>query len=158
MSGIIITGGEDPLVKNAVELMKPDVFFGSCSLPQLPEGRRYHTQTGLTACGGDDYNGGGDYDAIRKSCVTLSGGSWSISHNLVHQRRFHCAWETDSGIMLLGGRQSPNTTELLNDDGGSEERFVLKYPSRYLCCQNYNLGTIIDLIPAGPVLSVRDKR
>jgi len=52
---------------------------------------------------------------------------------LVHQRYAHCAWETDSGIILLGGSESPTSTELLKEDGGSEELFPLKYPSSYSC-------------------------
>ena len=36
-----------------LELWKPELFFGSLSPAQLPEGRWRHTQTGLTACGGE---------------------------------------------------------------------------------------------------------
>ena len=120
LSGIIITGGYD--TRTSIEVLDPDVSPSSCSLPQLPEGRFGHTLTGLTACGG--YGSA----ATRRSCVTLSESSWIKSHNLVHRRQDHCAWETDSGIILLGGSLNNKTTELLKEDGGSEEHFPLKYP------------------------------
>ena len=125
LSGIILTGSNSGGASTtSVEVWKTDIVFpSSCSLPRLPEGRYGHTQTGLTACGG------GGSDATWRSCVTLSGGAWIKSHTLVHQRYGHCTWETDSGIILLGGRQSPKSTEILKGDG-SEELFPLKYPSR----------------------------
>ena len=131
MLGIIITGGVNGSgALTSVELLKADGSQTSCSLPQLPEGRRVHSQTGLTACGGYDS------DDIKRSCVTLSGGFWTRSHNLVSPRGFHTSWESHQGIMLLGGGVEAlsggysNTTELLKEDGTSEELFHLKYPSR----------------------------
>ena len=133
MSGIIITGGWIwDNSSSSVEVLDPDLSPSSCSLPQLPEGISGHTQTGLTACGGGgsvDSGGFGSLATLR-SCVTLSGGAWIKSHTLVQPRFGHCAWETDSGIILLGGSESPTTTELLKEDGGSELTFSLKYPSR----------------------------
>ena len=101
-----------------------------CVLPPLPEGRRVHSQTGLTACGGYDS------DDIKRSCVTLSAGSWTRSHNLNNPRGFHTSWESHQGIMLLGGGiealsgSYSNTTELLKKDGSSKKFFHLKYHSR----------------------------
>ena len=95
--------------------------FDSCSPPELPEGRRGHTQTGLTACGG--------YGSGARSCVTLSELGWTKTYDLIQRRYYHTAWDTRSGIILLGGSESPTTTELLKD-GGSELTFSLKYPSR----------------------------
>ena len=125
LSGIIITGGYEDDTRTSVEVWpycKPDVPFGSP--PQLPEGRRGHTQTGLTACG--EYGS----DSTQTSCVTLSGLGWIKTYDLIQKRSFHTAWETRRGIILLGGYDSPTTTELLKEDGGSEETFPLKYPSR----------------------------
>ena len=125
LSVIIITGGRDGnAASSSAEVWKPDVFPSPWSLPELPEGRDHHTQTGLTACGG------GRSDATLRSCVTLSENGWIKSNNLIQPRSVHCAWDTGSGIILLGGVGSPNTTELLKEDGGSEELFHLKYPSR----------------------------
>ena len=131
MLGIIITGGINGSgALTSVELLKADGSPSSCSLPPLPEGRRVHSQTGLTACGGYDS------DDIKRSCVTLSAGFWTRSHNLVNPRGFHTSWESHQGIMLLGGGVEAlsggysNTTELLKEDGTSEELFHLKYPSR----------------------------
>ena len=44
-----------------------------CSLPDLPETRYGHTQTGLEACGG------GSSSSPQTTCVRLSGDSWSQS-------------------------------------------------------------------------------
>ena len=123
LSGIIITGGGNSSdTGTSAEVWKNDILFpSSCSTPPLPEYRFGHTQTGLKACGG----GGDD-----RSCVTLSELGWVKSNDLIQPRRHHCAWDTGSGVILLGGYHSPTTTELLKEDGGSEELFPLKYPSR----------------------------
>ena len=120
LSGIIITSGDFP---SSTEVLELDLSPSSCSLPPLT-GRRDdgHTQTGLTACGGS-----WNEAASKRSCVTLSGGIWNVSHTLVHERYGHCAWETDSGIILLGGYSSPKSSEILKEDGGSVELFTLKY-------------------------------
>jgi len=78
LSGIIITGGLNGQWTSttyimheltSVEVLNPDLSPSSCSLPKLPEGIYGHTQTGLTACGGNIYG------SFSSSCVTLSGGS-----------------------------------------------------------------------------------
>ena len=116
----MITGGYDNGY-TSVELLRADGSQSYCSPPQLPQNRRYHTQTGLTACGGVD-------SGAQRSCVTLTGGSWTTSHTLVHQRGGHTAWESPLGLILLGGRYSPKTTEILRNNS-SEDLFNLKYPS-----------------------------
>ena len=61
----------------------------------------------------------------------MSNGEWSVSHNLKYNRYGHTSWDTpDGGVLLVGGRQSKDTTELLNDEGGSDELFKLKHDSR----------------------------
>ena len=91
-----------------------------CSLPDLPESRWDHTQTGLEACGG-----GGS--APRTTCVRLEAGSWTPSHQLVEQR-FHLSWASPAGTLLMGGILSPQTTELLDaNTGDSVTSFPLKY-------------------------------
>ena len=123
MSAIIITGGQPSSNYKSVEVIEDVSQNSSCSLPQLPDDRKYHTQTGPTLCGGYDS------DDIKSSCVTFKGGSWTTSHTLVHQRSFHTAWNSPRGIILFGGIVSPDTAELLNKDGGSQEIFKLKHNS-----------------------------
>ena len=60
----------------------------------------------------------------------MSRGQWRVSHNLKYERSGHTSWDTpDGGVLLVGGENSPDTTELLNDEGGSDELFTLKYDS-----------------------------
>ena len=60
----------------------------------------------------------------------MSRGQWRVSHNLKYERRDHTSWDTpDGGVLLVGGYYSPDTTELLNDEGGSDELFKLKHDS-----------------------------
>ena len=55
-----------------------------------------------------------------------------MSHNLKYWRYAHTSWDTpDGGVLLIGGKYSKNTTELLNDGGGSDELFKLKHDSEY---------------------------
>ena len=87
--------------------------------------------------------GGGNLDSAGKSCLKLSSGEWRVSHNLKYLRRGHSSWETpDGGVLLVGGVSSRDTTELLNDEGGSDELFTLKYDSSY----DYYCTIIIILI------------
>ena len=75
-----------------------------CRLPDLPYPRQYHTQTGLTACGGsrgifnDESSGKTGMD-----CITLTNGSWVKSHNLTNNRYGSVAWQSPIGTMLIGG-------------------------------------------------------
>ena len=96
-----------------------------CSLPDLPEARFYHTQTGLEACGGYATT------ANRITCVRLEGGSWTPSHQLVEQRYRHSSWASPAGTLLMGGDYSLQTTELLDaNTGDSVMSFPLKYDTR----------------------------
>ena len=54
-----------------------------------------------------------------------------MSHDLTYERHRHTSWDTpDGGVLLVGGYYSPDTTELLNDEGGSDELFKLKHDSK----------------------------
>ena len=93
-----------------------------CSLANLPDNRRWHTQSGLTACGGG-------YSS-KTSCVTFSSGRWIYSHTLKYEREDHSSWLSPQGVLLMGGEYSPSTTEILTDDGQTTELFALKYGTR----------------------------
>ena len=110
----MITGGSSG---TSVELL----FLNGtrlCALPDLPEARYQHSQSGLLACGG-----GGDSE--RASCVTFSGGSWEQTHTLGQRRYAHTAWASPQGVLLMGSHFSSTTTELLNDDGSTTASFNL---------------------------------
>ena len=125
---ILVTGGDYGTggvyySLSSVELLHSD---GSpwCSLPQLPEGRAAHTQTGLEACGGDPRSA---YPL--SSCVKLSGGSWTPSHQMVEPRYDHSSWASPAGTLLMGGGYyTRSTTELLDTTTGDS---LLNFPLKY---------------------------
>ena len=122
-AAIIVTGGTHGA--RSAELLHGN---GShwCSLPDLPEVRYGHTQTGLEACG--------SFRAKTKTktktkttCVRFSGGTWSPSHQLVEGRGHHCSWASPAGTLLMGGEYSKKSTELLDAiTGDSVMSFRLK--------------------------------
>ena len=121
-AAIIVTGGSPrSSVWTTVELLHSD---GSpwCKLPNFPEYRNGHTQTGLEACGGDGSSG------TRTTCVRFSGGSWSPSHQMVEQRWHHCSWASPAGTLLMGGIPNWDTTELLDAATGDS---VMSFPLKY---------------------------
>ena len=96
-----------------------------CRLPELPQSRYYHTQTGLEACGGRNNS------ANFFTCVRLEAGSWTPSHQLAEERRYHSSWASPAGTLLMGGILSPQTTELLDTaTGDSIPIFPLKYDTQ----------------------------
>ena len=132
ITAIIVTGSTGSPISSGreVEILRSD-GTAWCSLPDLPGGGwAHHTQSGLVTCGGN-----GAYHS--KSCVTFdtSDGSWRTSHHLLHDRCYHSSWFSEQhGIILMGGgdyyspdNTSLTTTERLNDNGGSDETFHLKY-------------------------------
>ena len=125
--GIIVSGGLSSL---SVELLLGD--GSSCWLPFLPAQRSRHSQSGLVICGG------GSEAATLASCITLEAGVWSqqwtSSHSLQQQRWGHLSWETEGGIILLGGTDTGarRTTELLTSTSSSTtEQYRLSYDTRY---------------------------
>ena len=103
-----------------------------CSLPDLPDDRSGHTQSGLIACGG---HGRRDSD-IMSSCSSFSNGEWIKSHQLSVAPQFqygrfdHSSWISPQGVVLMGGLFGAITTENLTDDGLSIPSFPLKYKIR----------------------------
>ena len=103
-----MTGGrsddEDP--RTIAEVWLPS--GQSCLLPPLPSpGRDRHTQSSLTACGGEETG---------SSCLTFD-GEWEQSHSLSEERVGHVSWQSPAGILLMGGEEiqgSEKTSELLS--------------------------------------------
>ena len=99
--GILLTGGNG--AETSVEVILSDSSI--CRLPPLPDGRKLHSQSGITVCGGESSS---------QTCSSFRNGEWTISHNLIEERIRHVSWSSTSGIMLLGGLNSEQTTELLS--------------------------------------------
>ena len=117
----MVTGGQGATdsVQTSVELLSSN-GTRLCSLPNLPEKRYHHSQTGVLACGGGS---GSDM----KSCSTFADGRWKKSHTLGTRRFGHTAWASPQGVLIMGGDYSQaTTTELPNDTGGTTLSFTLK--------------------------------
>ena len=105
-----MTGG----YSKTVEVLKID-GTAWCTLPDLPQDRGQHTQSGLITCGGS-----GPLQA--DNCVRFSGGHWKISHNDLRMQFDHCAWSSFThGTRLIGGFKA----EFLADDGRTPDSFSL---------------------------------
>ena len=124
---ILVTGGHGG--DTSAELLSTN---GSAifELPQISQPKRYHTQSGLTACGG--------YDSfMRRNCIKFQSGTWTtLTDNLLFERDSHSSWNTPDGeILLIGGDYSSNTTEIIYKNGTSVRSFDLKYETRYVLIQ-----------------------
>ena len=118
---VLITGGyniDAGKLLGSVEIYNPTTRT-SCSLPQIP-GRRSHTQVGDLACGGD----GGSQSCDKWNSAT---GTWIRTNELRERRIEHVSWSTSSGIYLIGGWYSGNTSEKILEDGSIQDGFDLKY-------------------------------
>ena len=119
---ILITGGlRGGTIENALsstEIFHPDSNT-TCSLPDLPKGRAFHTQDGGFACGG----GWG----ITNTCDKWTNGSWIRSNISIGSRMGHVSWVTTFGIYFMGGLGYEKTSDILKDDGSVEKGFNLKY-------------------------------
>ena len=115
---VLITDGTD---LSSVEVLHPSGVPFPCTLPPLPASRKYLTQDGLVACGGMG-------TATSTSCVSLTGGGWQESHQLQQERYDHSSWRSPAGLLLMGGFDSPTSTELLSvTDSSTSSNFTLEY-------------------------------
>ena len=69
---------------------------------------------------------GGYYNAT--PCLTFSSGKWITSHSLVEGRGDHTSWQTEQGVVLMGGADSPATSETVQMGGEQgEPSFPMQY-------------------------------
>ena len=97
--GLLVVGGD--ATATSVELWSPT---SSCSLAPLPQPAVAPSvdvvEGEVVACHGT-------------SCSTLSGGVWGEGAVLRESRRWHTTATTARGLLLMGGFDSPNTTEVV---------------------------------------------
>ena len=152
---ILITGGFNGDTLKSAEIFNPDPCSlqggcpkTSCSLPELPEARRLHSQDGGLACGGLTNN------AATNICFkwSPSNGTWTQSHTLdlnpvTHTYRSgHVSWATASGVYLIGGFYTVKTSQKVKLDGSVEKSFSLKYETRFLHSSfHYQLSDYLSL-------------
>ena len=117
VTGVLITGGAPN--GNTTELYLPSSAT-SCTLPGLPDSRRFHSLDEDLICGGS---------YTRDSCLQWSPdtGSWEAAVTLDVEREEHISWTSTRGIYLMGGEDSERTTTLIKPDGTQEPGFPLKY-------------------------------
>ena len=119
MPGIIIAGGFGGLAD--VEVFVPSTGL-SCSLPALPDERYGHTMDSLLICGGYDYS------TTDTTCLSFTSGQWITSHTLADERYHHSSWQTDQGLVLMGGIASPGTSEIVSTAGNhGGPSFAMQY-------------------------------
>ena len=91
--------------------------------PDLPPpGRRGHSATGLTLCGGYD-------EDTPTTCSTFT-GQWDTSHQLGVPRWGHVSWDSPRGIIIIGGDdiEAEQTTETLSPNSSTTTpAFLLPY-------------------------------
>jgi len=125
---ILLTGGDG--TSTSAEVLSTN-GTSICNLPQMSQSKFYHSQSGLTACGG---LGGSE-----KSCIQFQSGSWiTLTENLLRKRRYHSNWKTPTGDILLiggddGGGRTYRSTEIVDQSGNSIQSFKLKYKTRNSC-------------------------
>jgi len=126
--GILISGGASSSSSASVEVFFP-LTSQSCSFPSLPDGgRHHHTMESFLVCGG------GDFDYSFSTCVTFDSGEWATSHTLVEWRFGHSSWQTDQGVILMGGWDSRDTSEIVPMTAEQGElAFALEHSTRYAC-------------------------
>merc|ERR1711973_662937 len=121
---ILVTGGRYTETSSEVLFTNGSSI---CELPPLTYERYHHTQSGLTACGGN-----GRYTL--RGCIKFEAGSWTnLTDDLTTLREEHSSWMmADGGILLMGGVIS-TSTEIVYQNGTSIRSFDLKYRADSAC-------------------------
>ena len=123
--GMLITGGYSYSkgYLKSVEVYNPYINK-ICKLPDLPYAVAKHSLCGGLACGGSGSPCGGQ-------CMKFGpSGFVKATVSLKKYRRNHLCWKWPRGVLLLGGNNSPKTTELVSYDGStSESKFDLSHPA-----------------------------
>ena len=119
MTGIIISGGFG--AQTSVEVFVPSTGQ-SCLLPNMPDERFGHTLDSLLICGGYEVS-------TSTTCLSFTSGQWITSHTLVEERYGHCSWQTEQGLVLMGGlHHSADTSEIVATTGGQGgPSFAMQY-------------------------------
>lgn len=133
----MVSGGDPTPTGRKVEVISPSGEV-SCTPPDLPLPRVYHTHDGNLLCGGKTTSTERGVGTVWKGvlvqefqdCIKLTSSGWVISHNLTYPRFGHSSWAVEDGVILLGGGQYSNTTEIAKLDGTTKEEFPLKYRTK----------------------------
>ena len=119
MLSVLLTGLAGILITayNQAEIFIPHTKE-TFSLPAIPGNPRvWHSLTGTILCGGAHPN-------TKTTCLNLkSNGDGRQPHSsaLVHSRMAHSAWDSPSGVVLLGGYYSAQSTELVTSTNSTSQ-------------------------------------
>ena len=120
IAGVRITGGGGSETK--AELFNPQ-SNRSCPLPPFSPGRYGHSSCADLLCGASAPAS----DTLRGSCSYINDASYTIF--LREKRAEHLCWKLpgeQTGVLLLGGWDSPKTTERISGSSTSNS-FTLPY-------------------------------
>ena len=141
-TALLVSGGYPHTTSsNTAEIFLP-FTMQHCRLPDIPGNPRwYHTMEDLSICGGL-----WSETDVRKTCLTLRGEGWEVSSHLLHQRPYHSSWASPSGdlaassspfitkvvqgVRLMGGDVSSRSSEVIQEDGSSQEGFQLEHSTQ----------------------------
>ena len=120
ISAVLITGGSG--APKSAEIYHPDRDT-PCVLPDLPDLRLDHTQDGSLVCGGR---------YTLRSCRRWNAdtGAWDlVTEALTEEREDHISWTPVDGSVtyLMGGWESDNTSEAIDQDNSVTSSFPLKH-------------------------------
>ena len=89
----------------------------SCSPLYLPQNSYYHSQNEGLVCAGE-------HPDAKTNCVKWNpaSGNWTMSHTLKYDRYHHVSWATASGVYLIGGYNSPKTSEKVKSGPGRKTK------------------------------------
>ena len=80
----------------------------------------------------------------KTGCLWLGTEGWQEGAATVHMRRYHTSALTEEGVLLVGGMDSPTTTELVPLNGGeSRSSFTLPRGRRDHCSIQTGLNSFV---------------
>ena len=133
----LIVGGLGPSYVVG-EILTPEIYIPStnksCTLPDLPDRRRYSSLDGNLLCGGMHRK---PSPGPRSTCIKFdfTSGAWTSAYTLDVERWKHVSWtpQSGSGTYLMGNYnwRNANTTSLLKPDGTVESGFSLRWKLRF---------------------------
>jgi len=122
-TAILVTGGHQS--STSVEALRSD-GTPLCSLPDLPEFRRWHTMDYNLLCGGTE-------ERFGQTCLQYGEGGWTkLSWKLQERREEHISWRRPGGDIQLFGGEYSDTSEIVTPSG-SQKVFDLKYQPSKAC-------------------------
>ena len=122
--------------ETSAEVWAPSPEETHCSLPELPS----NMWDGLTV----DTVEGRVLACYQDSCLGLTRSGWEARSSTLHNRSFHSSAVTAEGLLLVGGLDSPLTTELLPAAGGpSRDSFSLQPGRQDHCSIQVSADTIV---------------